>query len=168
MAILERLRAMLAPWRGGDPATRADGGGRDATATERAGIWGEGKAEEYLRGKGYGILGRRVKLRRDEIDLVATCRVQGAEMVVFVEVKTRASDAFGGGKAALDRRKRHALCRAAAMYMRTLPKRPFRFDLVEVVGSPDSGRPPEMRHYTNAFPMDLRYVHGGLHRHDAR
>ncbi len=169
MAILERLRTLMAAWKRGDSATRPEGAiAGDVSETERMGIWGEGVAEGFLKNKGYTILGRRIKMRKDEIDLVAACKVRDAEMLVFVEVKTRTSDEFGGGKAALDRRKRHALCRAAAKYTRTLPKRPFRFDLVEVVGHPDSGYPPEIRHYENAFPMERRYIHNGLHKHGMR
>lgn len=183
MEPLRKLRSWIARWRGADAAMcgadseshfRKCGSGGDATLcgadggddaeTAKTGIWGEGKAADFLKGKGFNVLGRRVKMGRDEIDLVALCTIRGTEMLVFVEVKTRASDSFGGGRAAMDKRKRHALCRAAAHYLRKLPKTPFRFDLVEVVGRRDSEKPPVVRHYENAFPMELRYFHTGLHR----
>ena len=64
-------------------------------------------------------MGRRVKVGRDELDLVMknpATATQPAEMV-FVEVKTRSSRLFGGGFGAIDRRKRHALGRAAMRWM---------------------------------------------------
>ncbi len=142
------LKKWRARWKGGDSATEGGGG---IPETQRIGLWGEQIAVKALCDDGYKILGKRVRMRRDEIDIV-------------VEVKTRRADWFGGGKAALDKRKRHALCRAAAKYMQRLPKKPFRFDLIEVVGDMGSGAPPVVRHFKNAFPMELRYVPNGLHK----
>ncbi len=124
------------------------------------GQWGEDIAAVRLEELGYRIVGRRVRLRRDEIDLIAVPTSDRVPQIVFVEVKTRSSDDFGGPIAAVDRRKRHALCRAAARYLRLLPDgpRPFRFDIVEVIGRPESSHPPTVRHTTNAFPMERRYV----------
>lgn len=156
------LKKWRARWKGGDSAAE---GGREIPETQQVGLWGEQVAAMSLCDGGYKILGKRVRMRRDEIDIVAACDVGGGvEMIVFVEVKTRRADWFGGGKAALDKRKRHALCRAAAKYMQRLPKKPFRFDLIEVVGDMGSGAPPVVRHFKNAFPMELRYVPNGLHK----
>ncbi len=121
----------------------------------RAGLWGEGQAEIYLQGKGFKILGRRMKVGlRDEIDLVA----RAEETLVFVEVKTRKSERFGRPFESVDRRKRHALSRAAVRYLGRL-KRPvnFRFDVVEIIGEPDGGA-PVVRHIENAFLLDRCYV----------
>jgi len=128
------------------------------TENEATGIWGEGVAAGYLKKKGYKIVGKRVKLYRDEIDIVAWDVIdKNAKQLVFVEVKTRASDLFGGGIAAVDKRKRHALSRAAIHYLRKKPKTAFRFDVVEVVGSINSKSPPVIRHHENAFPLDRKY-----------
>lgn len=119
------------------------------------GIWGEKQAERMLRKKGYRILGRRVKVgTRDELDLVA----RDGKVLVFVEVKTRGGEAFGRPITAVDRQKRHVLSRAAVRYLQRLRSRdvPFRFDVVEVIGSPET-RHPDMRHIENAFPLDRRY-----------
>lgn len=172
MARLPQFKAWFTKWKGGDSATKRDGaernaecaGTREMSESERIGLWGEQIAADALAQKGMKIVGRRVKVLRDEIDIVALCSIRGTEMLVFVEVKTRGSLRYGGGRAAMDKRKRHALCRAAAHYLRKLPKTPFRFDLVEVIGSIDSPKPPVVRHYENAFPMELRYLHTGLHR----
>lgn len=117
----------------------------------RTGEWGERLAARQLERKGLKILGRRVRVgRRDELDLVAR---DGATLV-FVEVKTRASEAFGRGFDAIDARKRKALSRAARRYLQKLKQRPeyYRFDVVEVVGSPDAGE-PEIRHIPHAFSI---------------
>ncbi|MDI6775585.1 MAG: YraN family protein, partial [Verrucomicrobiota bacterium] len=132
-------------------------GSRNAT-----GLWGERQAERALRGRGYGILSRRVRVGDwDEIDLVA----RDGEALVFVEVKTRESEEFGRPFSAVDRRKRRALSRAAARYLQQLKKPPryFRFDVVEVVGGPGDRR-PAIRHIENAFQLDRRYrlPYGGL------
>ncbi len=122
----------------------------------RTGIWGEKVAERALRHAGMRILGRRVRIgRRDELDLVAR---DGNELV-FVEVKTRADESFGRPLDAVDRDKRKALCRAAAKYVTRLKHKPdsFRFDVVEVVGSPGE-RKPVIRHLRCAFEMDRKYM----------
>lgn len=120
------------------------------------GIWGEKHAERFLKRKGLRPLGRRVKIgTRDEIDLV----FRDKDVLVFVEVKTRKHETFGRPIAAVDRKKRHVLSRAAVRYLQRLknPRVCFRFDVVEVVGEmPD--RHPLIRHVTNAFTLDPRYT----------
>lgn len=120
-----------------------------------AGRWGEDEAERFLAGKGWKILGRRVRVgRKDELDLVA--RADG--VLVFVEVKTRQSEAFGRPFDSVDRAKRRFLSRAAFRYLMRLKEKPdyFRFDVVEVIGRPGEGT-PTIRHIENAFAMDRRY-----------
>ena len=114
---------------------------------------GEECAAAFLERKGYRIAARNYRAKVGEIDIIAW---QDRETLVFVEVKTRASDAFGGGRAAVDRRKRHAQCRAAARYLRRRPQTPFRFDVVEVVGAPD-GAAPVVRHIEHAFSLGPGY-----------
>lgn len=120
----------------------------------RAGLWGEEYAERFLKKLGWRILGRRVRLGRDELDLVA----RAGEVLVFVEVKTRGSEDFGRPFDAVGRDKRRSLSRAAVHYLKRLRERPdyFRFDVVEVVGVVDQGE-PKIRHIENAFTLDKRY-----------
>jgi putative endonuclease len=120
------------------------------------GKWGEKQAERLLKRKGFKILGRRVRVgRRDEIDLV----VRDGESLVFVEVKTREGEVFGRPVSAVDAKKRHVLSRAAVRYLQRLKYPPvcFRFDVVEVVGTPRT-RDPLLRHIENAFTLDARYT----------
>jgi putative endonuclease len=131
-------------------------GRSESPASQAAGRWGEAVAEDCLARKGYRILGRRVRPdRRDEIDLVA----RDEQSLVFVEVKTRRSEAFGRPFESVDSAKRKALNRAAVRYLQQIgfPRMYYRFDTVEVVGSP-SDPDPVVRHIENAFPFDRRYV----------
>jgi len=131
---------------------------RSAKALPRehqTGLWGEKHAEKMLKRKGFKILGRRVRVGdRDEIDLVA----RDGKVLVFVEVKTRKRETFGRPAESVDRKKRHALSRAAVRYLQRLkdPRRLFRFDVVEVVGSIEEAE-PTIRHIDNAFALDSRY-----------
>lgn len=116
----------------------------------RAGLWGERLAERHLRKKGYRIIGRRVRFGpRLELDLVA----RDGEDLVFIEVKTRATEDFGRPLDSVTVEKRQRIVGAAWQYLRRLGRRRpdyFRFDVVEIVGSrrrPD----PEIRHIENAF-----------------
>ena len=158
-----RLRGRKADAGGGRGARGTDGG--ESTASARQGLWGEREAERWLvRRTGMKCLGRRVRVGRDEIDLVMEDRFRGGREIVFVEVKTRSSALFGGGRAAMDRRKRHALCRAVARYLRERPPTPFRIDLVEVYGRAGSGEEPRIEHQRAAVPMELRYSAPALAR----
>ena len=133
-----------------------------ATSTERqkTGEWGEDVAVQFLRKKGYAIAGRRVRpdARNDEIDIIA--RKDG--FLVFVEVKTRRDERFGRPALAVDRRKRQALRRGAAAFIRRAhyPSMTYRFDIVEVVGSRESPEPPVVRHIEDAFrfPANRTFV----------
>jgi len=144
------LRYQQAMWRWFGPWRRRPAG----AAHLRAGAWGEAQAERFLRRQGYGILGRRVQLGRDELDLVA----RQAATLVFVEVKTRASEDFGRPRDAVKSAKRHSLSRAAIRYLKRLRARPdaFRFDVVEVIGRVGGGA-PRIRHIENAFTLEPHY-----------
>ena len=109
----------------------------------RFGDFGENLAAEFLRRKGYRILGRNVRVGRvGELDIIAR---QGAT-VVFVEVKARRSDRFGLPEEALTPAKRLHLRRAIAgwLAMRGLSEARFRTDVVAVDASID---PPVIRHH---------------------
>lgn len=120
----------------------------------RTGEWGEEQAARFLKAKGFRITGQRVRLDRDEIDIIA----RSGEVLVFIEVKTRKSESFGRAASAVDKRKRTILSRAAIHYLRKLRERPtyFRFDVVEVIGEMDKPD-PVIRHIENAFNLDKRY-----------
>jgi len=124
-----------------------------AARRRRAGRWGEDVAAEHLRGEGWKILGRNVRFgSRLELDIVA--RQPRPPVLVFVEVKTRKNENLGRPFASVDANKRRVQERAAWKYLRKLgTRRPahWRFDVVEVVGDPDIGTPPAIRHIESAW-----------------
>lgn len=80
---------------------------------------------------------RNYRCRRGEIDLV----MRDADTLVFVEVRRRASRAFGGGLDSVDARKRARIVAAAEHYLmmhRIGDDRPCRFDVVAIDGPPRS------------------------------
>lgn len=79
---------------------------------------GERAAARHYRLRGYRILGANVRAGGHELDLV----VRRGRRLVFVEVKERARDGFGGAVGAVDREKRRRVRRAAASYMQTHPE----------------------------------------------
>ncbi len=97
---------------------------------QRLGRAGEEAAVEALRARGYRIVGRNVRLRGGELDVIA----EEAGTIVFVEVKARRSSAFGTPAEAVGPRKQRTLCHLAMRYLagRGLGERPCRFDVVEV------------------------------------
>ena len=100
--------------------------------TAEIGNYGERVAAAFVRRHGYRVLVRNYKTTRGEIDLV--CR--HGEMLVFVEVKTRADEIFGRPAEAIDAPKEEALRHAARRYLELLDhgdgKILYRFDAVEV------------------------------------
>jgi putative endonuclease len=117
MFFSELWSAFLAWWRG--RPIPADLGAR-----------GERLAEEHYRRQGCRCLAANWRYGRDELDLVF---LEG-EVLVFVEVKTRTAEIGGEGYWAVNRRKKRALRRAAAGWMRQIGgKCHTRFDVVEVL-----------------------------------
>ncbi|MBD0316490.1 MAG: YraN family protein [Nitrospiraceae bacterium] len=109
----------------------------------------EARAEQLLRDKGYRILDRNLRTTLGELDLVA----EDAGVLVFVEVKARATGAFGGALLAVDQRKRAKLVKLASQYLaqRHWMDRICRFDVVVVQGAgPDR---LQVEHVQNAFDV---------------
>jgi putative endonuclease len=124
-------------------------------ARQVSGEWGEREAERLLSENGMKVIGRRVRFGpREELDLVA----REGDTLVFVEVKTRKNETFGAPVRAVDREKRKALSRAAVHYLRRVGYPPvyLRFDVVAVVGNPETGV-RAIRHHRNVFALDARY-----------
>ena len=112
---------------------------------------GEQMAEEFLEQKGYEIISRNVRTRRGEIDLIA----MDGSTLVFVEVRTRASHAFGTALESVTWRKRQKLRELAMEYLQSregfVPS--FRFDVIAVEYT-DRGTDEEtfrIQHVEHAF-----------------
>ncbi|MFM1748241.1 MAG: hypothetical protein RLZZ188_1907 [Verrucomicrobiota bacterium] len=126
--------------------------GTGAVAEEEAARWLE-------RERGFRVVARNWRNpadRREEIDLVA----RDGEILVFVEVKSRARGALVPGYHAVDRRKKAVLRRAITAYLRALgpPPRTFRLDIVEVTPPAAGAGVPEVLHFENIplFPKHFR------------
>ncbi|MBL9188674.1 MAG: YraN family protein [Opitutaceae bacterium] len=126
------------------------------TPAAGAGAQGERLAAEWLRReKEFTIIARNWRNpadRREEIDLVG----RDGEVLVFVEVKTRAAGALVPGYHAIDERKKRVLRRAVTAYLARLRERPrtYRLDVVEIATVAGSATPPEILHFENVplFP----------------
>ena len=109
---------------------------------------GELEAERFLLRKGYTIVDRGYEDKTGEIDLIAVDN----QTIVFVEVKTRRSDAAGDPTEAVDDTKQLHMTKTSRSYLKwhRLTDQPARFDVIAIVWANDDS-PPEIRHYENAF-----------------
>ncbi len=121
---------------------------RRAFPLKTLGQRGEAAAARHLKRLGYRIVARGDRTRSGELDLVA---VDG-RTVVFVEVKTRASQEAGHPAEAVDRDKQRRVTRAARFFLHRhrLSECPVRFDVVAVTWAPDCRR-PLVEHFPDAF-----------------
>ncbi len=79
------------------------------------GAFGEQLAVDYLTACGLRVLGRNWRCRYGEVDVIATDPATDA--LVFVEVKTRTSDRFGGVEQAVTPQKVRRLRRLAGAWL---------------------------------------------------
>jgi putative endonuclease len=109
----------------------------------RRGVEAEAMAAAFLERRGLRVLERNYRCRLGEIDLVA----RDGDTTVFVEVRQRASSAFGGAAASITATKRARLLRAARHYLSHLRVTPAcRFDALLIEGDP-----PRIDWIRNAF-----------------
>lgn len=127
----------------------------------RLGREGERAAAKFLRRAGYRILGRNVRTRVGEADLV--CEAPDRATVVIVEVKTRGrregqalASATVAPEASITSHKRRklrdvtrALRRANGWF-----NRPVRIDVVAVEWNEGEPAPAAIRHHVNAVGPD--------------
>jgi len=101
------------------------------TARRALGSSGEDAAAAWYEANGYRILARNWRCRQGEIDLV----LRRGRTIVFCEVKTRTSAAFGAPIEAVTRTKQLRLRALAARWLAesTTPAGEIRFDVVSVL-----------------------------------
>jgi putative endonuclease len=97
-----------------------------------AGARAEDLCAELLRASGMRLLARNWRCRHGEIDLIA----EDAGTVVFAEVRSRASESFGGAAESITAAKRSRLLAAARLYLAGRPQAHCRFDVFLVEGEP--------------------------------
>lgn len=119
-------------------------GGMTTLTRAEIGALGERLAADHLTGLGLRIVARNWRCRYGELDLIAVDPV--ADTVIFVEVKTRTGDGFGGLAQAVTAQKARRLRRLAGIWLAAQSQRwaAVRIDVVGVrIGR---RRTPELTH----------------------
>ena len=107
--------------------------------------WGEALAAKYLTQKGYTLLAQNARTPHGEIDLVT----QEGETIVFVEVKTRSSTAYGHPEEAVTLTKQAHLLASASAYLQSHTlEGDWRIDVIAIRKKKNA--PPEILHFENA------------------
>lgn len=137
--------------RGADP-----GSGPAPRASDRRarGAAVEAAARAHLQQHGLRAITANANYRFGELDLVMLDGAGAVACVVFVEVRYRRSDRFGGGAASVDLRKRRKLVLAAQAFLlahRAYADNACRFDVIEADGDPAA---PTLHWLRDAFRAD--------------
>ncbi|MBI2854813.1 MAG: YraN family protein [Chloroflexi bacterium] len=114
---------------------------------QRLGALGEKLAADHLKKRGYRLVERNYRCREGEVDIVAR---QG-DCMVFVEVRTKTSDAFGTPEESITTAKRGRMIKAALLYLgshNSLPE-DWRIDVV-AVELDSKGKPTRIEIIENA------------------
>ncbi len=105
---------------------------------------GENLAAEYLVAKGFEVVARNYRWKKAEIDLI----VKRDKWLIFVEVKTRSSNAWGEPESFVSDLQRRLIYSAAEEYIyNTDWQGNIRFDIVSVKPC----TPPEIVHFEDAI-----------------
>ncbi|GAA4947983.1 YraN family protein [Actinoplanes utahensis] len=117
------------------------------TQRRAVGAYGERLAARHLEERGLVLLQRNWRCADGEIDLI----LRDGDDVVFCEVKTRRTAAFGPPAASIDHRKVRRLRHLASRWLTEsgVPAARVRFDVVEVLPQP-RGR-AHVSHIRDAF-----------------
>jgi putative endonuclease len=109
----------------------------------------EDLAAGFLRERGFEILARNHAIKQGEVDLV--CR--DGEVLCFVEVRSRTSEAQGGPEETVGRRKARRVVAAATHWALENGglERDIRFDVVAVTFGEGA---PRIEHFRAAFDAD--------------
>jgi putative endonuclease len=104
---------------------------------------GEDYAVKFLKKNGYQILERNYSAKTGEIDIIA----EKDDAIIFIEVKTRSSDAYGAGFEAVTNAKQNKIIRTAQFYiMEKKLEKLCRFDVISIDDK-------DVTHIENAFMM---------------
>ncbi len=118
--------------------------------TYNLGTKGEEIARDYLVSQGYQILEEQWRYNKAEIDLI--CRHE--DILVFVEVKARASKYYGLPEEFVTQKKQRLITAAASAYMQKVNHDwAIRFDIVGVVVPPVGNH--KVHHFKDAFFLGL-------------
>ncbi len=110
----------------------------------------EAAARDHLVDAGLRPVAANANYRLGELDLV----MLDGDTLVFIEVRYRRDDRFGGGAASVDFRKQRKLVRAAQLFLQRHARYAngaCRFDVVEAEGDPAA---PRLNWLRDAFRAD--------------
>jgi putative endonuclease len=112
---------------------------------------GEAAARAFLERRGVRILAANYTCAAGEIDLIGRER----DAILFVEVKTRTSEAFGPPELAVTERKQRQIVRSAQWFLadQRFPEVACRFDVLAVTFTHDDER-PRIHWVRDAFPAE--------------
>lgn len=117
-------------------------------SAQRCGAGYEKKARRYLEQQGLQFIAANVYVRGGEIDLI----MQHHHVIVFVEVRFRRDDTFGGAAASVTPRKQKRLLHTAQVWLHGVGESfetvDCRFDVLAFTGN-------EIEWLTNAFATDI-------------
>jgi len=92
----------------------------------------EARALAFLQQQGLTLIEKNFRCRAGEIDLI----MHDVQTLVFIEVRSRKNQQFGGAAASVGPVKQRRLWRSASFYLLKFPKPPAcRFDLVAIDGN---------------------------------
>lgn len=103
-------------------------------AAKARGQFGENEAARWYVRRGYDVVARNWRCAAGEVDLI----LRRCDLVVFCEVKARASNEFGGPEGAVNWEKQRRLRRLATLWLaeaRPAGALDVRFDVAAVVGA---------------------------------
>lgn len=125
--------------------------GIDHTQRRKAGNIGEDAVCGFLVRHGYEIIKRNFTVRGGEIDIIA----EKADIIAFVEVKTRTIGSMTSAEEAVDLRKQRLIIRTAQAYLQNAAQ-PLqcRFDVAVV--ETEGGKVKKLRYYVNAFDASMK------------
>lgn len=111
---------------------------------------GEALARAYLESRGWTIHETNWRSRLGEIDIVATA--PDGPHLVFIEVRTKRSHAYGTAAESVDARKQRQVRRLGLHYAKQRGQlhRPLRFDVIAVY-MPSTPAKAEINHIAAAF-----------------
>lgn len=116
--------------------------------SQQKGFLAEQKACHYLEKHGLCLVEKNYQTRCGEIDLI----MRDESYYVFIEVRARQSNRFGGALASISKHKQQKIIKTAMYYLqknKLQEKFPIRFDVVSLQGSTN-----ELLWIPNAFDLD--------------
>lgn len=104
-------------------------------AKQLIGKWGEDVAAEYVKNRGFTIIARNQRTPYGELDLI----VRKGTVLVFIEVKTRTSAAYGLPEEAINPAKARHLLESAQHFLQSYsdPETDWRVDVIAIQGRPN-------------------------------